>query len=72
MIGYTEWHTNPSGDDCAWCADENTEFEPSDSDDAMQTLCRGHYAEYEGLSLDGLDRMEAAERADMTDLGYFD
>lgn len=65
-----DWYKTPSGDDCGWCA--GSDFEPLDSDDAAGMLCRGHVAEYEGLSLDGLDRMEAAERADMTDLGFFD
>lgn len=57
---------------CPWCADDNSEFEPFDSDDAEQTLCRFHLAEFEGTSLDGLDRQDAAIRADMTELGYFD
>ncbi len=49
---------------CAWCADPNSDFEPFDSDDADQTLCRPHVAEYEGLSLAGLDRMESKMEAD--------
>lgn len=57
--------------DCAWC-NGNDDFEPFDSDDADQTLCRIHVAEYEGVSLDGLDRMGAGIQADMTDLGYYD
>lgn len=44
---------------CPWCADPNSEFEPFDSDDADMILCRGHVAEYEGLSLDGLDRADS-------------
>jgi hypothetical protein len=49
---------------CTWCNDPNSEFEPFDSDDADQTLCRAHVAEYEGLSLTGLDRMESEMEAD--------
>jgi hypothetical protein len=57
---------------CPWCKDGLTSsFEPT-NDREYRLLCRSHQAEYEGLSEDGLDRMEAAERADMTDLGYFD
>jgi hypothetical protein len=57
---------------CPWCADESTDWEPLDSTEALARLCRPHVAEYEGVSLDGLDRMEADERADMANLGYFD
>lgn len=67
-----EWWRTPSGDTCPWCADESSPFEPEDSDDAELTLCRGHFAEYEGESLASLDRREAEQRADMTDLGFFD
>lgn len=51
-------------DYCPWCLDQTSEFEPFDSDDADATLCRAHVAEYEGLSLDGLDRMEAEQAYD--------
>ena len=54
-----DWYKTPAGNDCAWCADENSEFEPMDSDDADMNLCRGHVAEFEGLSLDGLDRADS-------------
>lgn len=50
---------------CPWCQDDN-------ADDYSPLLCRYHVAEYEGTSLDGLDRMEAAERADMDALGFND
>lgn len=56
---------------CPWCHG-NDDYEPFDGEDAARVLCRGHEAEYHGLSLDGLDRMEAGERADMADLGYYD
>lgn len=60
-----DWFTTPSGDKCAWCKDGlSSPFEPEDSDDADMHLCRGHVAEYEGLSLDGLDRMESEQAYD--------
>lgn len=65
-----EWEFTASGNRCAWCA--GTDYEPFDSDDADATLCRGHVAEFEGVSLEGLDRWEDAIRADMSELGYFD
>lgn len=71
-MSLSEWDKSASGTECPWCADDNSEFEPFDSDDADATLCRGHVAEFEGLSLEGLDRWEADIRADMADLGYFD
>lgn len=56
---------------CIWCfGDEG--WEPFDSDDADQNLCRTHVAEYEGVSVAELNRAEHAVHADMTDLGYFD
>lgn len=67
-----EWGITPAGDGCAWCEDENSEFAPFDEDDASQTLCRGHFAEFAGESLVSLDHREAGERADMANLGYFD
>jgi hypothetical protein len=66
----TDWYKAPSGTDCAWCS--GWSFEPFDYDDAEQALCRGHLAEFEGTSLDGLDRQDADIRADMANLGYFD
>ena len=63
-------NAGPSGDwlrpqlpptECVWCADPSSDEEPQDPEN---DLCRSHQAEYEGLSLDGLDRMEAEERAD--------
>lgn len=62
----------PSGEQCPWCADENSEFDLFDFDDAEMTLCRSHLAEWAGTTVDGLDRMYAAERADMDALGYYD
>lgn len=38
-------------DTCPWCLDENAE-------DFSSLLCRAHLAEYEGLSIAELDRME--------------
>lgn len=52
---------------CLWCTDPNAD-DVADSV-SYKRLCRSHKAEYEGLSLDGLDRMESEELADMTDLG---
>jgi hypothetical protein len=60
----------PDDNTCLWCA--GSDAEPADSDDAEMLLCREHLAEYEGTSLAGLDQRDAGERADMTDLGYFD
>lgn len=56
---------------CPW-ADPNSDFDPEFSSKPNAGLCRSHYAEWMCASLDGLDRMEAAERADMANLGYFD
>lgn len=55
---------------CVWCRDPNAD--ESHVGNPETDLCRPHWAEYEGGSLAGLDRMLAAERADMTDMGYFD
>lgn len=55
---------------CLWCRDPNAGDDLSDAE--YDRLCRPHQAEYEGLSLDGLDHMEAGERADMDALGYND
>jgi hypothetical protein len=62
----TDWYTTPSGDKCPWCEAYPTvsEFEPEDDDDAEMSLCRGHAAEYAGLSLDGMDRRDAEEMYD--------
>lgn len=61
-----DWHVTASGGKCAWCTDGLcSPFEPEDSDDADMHLCRGHVAEYEGLSLDGLDRMESEQAYDL-------
>jgi hypothetical protein len=57
-----DWYVTTSGEPCAWCAD--SDYQPFDSNDADAMLCRGHVAEYEGLSLDGLDRMESEQAKD--------
>lgn len=55
-----DWYFTPSGHKCPWCKDGlESSFEPEDDDDARMSLCRGHAAEFMGLSLDGLDRMES-------------
>lgn len=46
---------------CAWCRDPRSDYDPGDP---KRELCRPHLAEYEGLSLDGLDRMEREQAAD--------
>lgn len=69
-MALAEWYKTPSGAECPWC--KGQEIEPADEDDAFATLCRGHIAEYLGESLASLDRREAAERADMEAMGYFD
>lgn len=65
-----DWDFTASGGRCVWCA--GSEYEPFDSQEADQILCRGHVAEFEGTSLAGLDRWDDAIHADMVDLGYFD
>jgi hypothetical protein len=67
----TDWYKTPTGANCLWCSG-NDNYEPFAYDDAEQTLCRGHLAEFEGTSLDGLDRQDADIRVDMANLGYFD
>lgn len=58
---------------CIWCREgDASQYEPFDSGEAARNLCRGHQAEWEGTSVDGLDRMESGEHADMDALGYFD
>jgi hypothetical protein len=59
-----DWYKTSAGDDCAWCGG-GPDYEPFDSDDADARLCRGHVAEFEGLSLAGLDRMESEMRKDL-------
>ena len=61
-----DWYKTPAGADCPRCFGKD--FEPFDCDDAEQTLCRGHLAEFEGTSLDGLDREDAAAYADYAEL----
>lgn len=55
---------------CPWCATlvlaDCTGVEDPDPD----TLCRGHLAEYEGLSEAELDRMEAEQGAELHDALY--
>lgn len=60
-----DWHKTPAGDDCPWCKSDMSDFEPEDDDDAVMTLCRGHAAEFMGLSLDGMDRMDSEMLADL-------
>lgn len=46
---------------CPWC-------KPNASDDVdPRLLCRGHLAEYEGLSVAELDRMEDEQAAEYLD-----
>lgn len=60
-----DWFTTTDGLKCHWCKDGlSSPYEPSDSKDAEKHLCRGHVAEYEGLSLDGLDRRDDEEMYD--------
>ena len=47
---------------CIWCQAPDSDQEPMNPEGQ---LCRGHLAEYEGLSLDGLDRMDAELAADL-------
>jgi hypothetical protein len=47
---------------CLWCRNPGSDEEPVNPD---AQLCRGHLAEHEGLSLDGLDRMDAEQAADL-------
>jgi hypothetical protein len=62
-----DWYLTPSGDKCPWCVayPQMSDFEPEDDEDAEMTLCRGHLAEFSGLSLDGLDRMESEQLYDL-------
>jgi hypothetical protein len=60
-----DWYLTPSGNKCPWCKDGLTSpFEPEDEEDAEMSLCRGHAAEYAGLSLDGMDRRDQEEMYD--------
>lgn len=45
---------------CIWCIDPNSE---DDSDPG--TLCRAHLAEYDGVSVSELDRMESEQSAEL-------
>ena len=45
---------------CAWCRNPN-----ADDTDRPDLLCRTHLAEYEGLSVAELDRMESEQACDM-------
>lgn len=66
-----DWNVTPYGKNCLWCGD-NPDYEPGDDVEAAEKLCRGHLAEFTGVSIDGLDRAERAAHADMEALGYFD
>jgi hypothetical protein len=74
----SDWKCTPDGNPCPWCAEEVADFpplagpEPADLDDALNTLCRGHAAEYAGESIASMGRAERAAYGDMEDLGYFD
>jgi len=46
---------------CPWCSHPS----PEDYDEAL--LCRPHYAEFLGLTLAGLERMEDEERGEYAD-----
>jgi len=65
-----DWRYAGDSSDCAWCADEDSSFEPFDAIHAGEKLCRGHLAEYLGESLDSLVRAEKAALHDMEDLGF--
>jgi len=43
---------------CPWCIDRDT-------DEYSEKLCRAHLAEYEGLSVDELDRRDKEEAWDL-------
>lgn len=44
---------------CQWCAGDETDYPDTD------LLCRPHLADYEGLSVAELDRMEAEQAYDL-------
>jgi len=46
---------------CAWCVNPDSDYDPMDPE---RELCRSHWAEYEGLSLDGLDHMMSEQAKD--------
>ena len=46
---------------CIWCKNPSSDEEPTNPE---TQLCRSHLAEYDGLSLDGLDHMEREMAAD--------
>jgi hypothetical protein len=59
-VNYADWYKNASGGDCPWCKDgEMSEFDPSDDDEAVMWLCSGHIAEFMGMSIDGVKRMDS-------------
>ena len=47
---------------CIWCRTADSDVEPTDP---ARELCRSHLAEYEGLSLAELDRMEREQAYDL-------
>ncbi len=46
------------GEKCPWCQSD-------DAEDYSPNLCRAHLAEYEGLSVDELDRRDQEEAYDL-------
>ncbi len=46
---------------CAWCQDPHGDYDPVDPE---RELCIDHLAEYEGVSVDELDRMDREQAAD--------
>lgn len=48
-------------DECPWCLDEH-------DDEYSEKLCRTHLAEYEGLSVSELDRIEDEQGAELYEL----
>lgn len=48
---------------CPWCKN----YAASTGDEDPNTLCRWHLAEYEGLSVAELDRMESEQYAEYAD-----
>lgn len=49
---------------CPWCRDPRADEKASG---VPESLCRGHLAEYDGLSEAELDRMEAEQAAEYRD-----
>lgn len=61
-----DYFVTPSGGKCPWCKDGlSSPFEPEDDEDAEMSLCRGHAAEYAGLSLDAMDLRADNEAYDL-------